>query len=206
MACPYAENPFCRSLPEKLRAALCAMCHVKRYARGQCLRENYWAGYLSLMLEGMAAEVEQSDADGRLLATGLCAAGDFFNMDGLFSLRKEARGEALRDTFCMTDCALAVFPVDGMLALMDEEPQLTRLLLKNCVTRAMPEKKAMLRSLGYGSAEESIRYILEYLQRNEVGYLTHEQIALLSNRSRQTVTLTLKALTEQSPELFTGKN
>lgn len=71
--------------------------------------------------------------------------------------------------------------------------------------RRLPEEEAMLRSLGFGNAEESVRYILEYQRAHDIPYLTHEQIALVCNRSRQTVTTVMRQLLDKDPELF-GEN
>ena len=50
-----------------------------------------------------------------------------------------------------------------------------------------------------------MRYILEYQRAHDIPYLTHEQIALVCNRSRQTVTTVMRQLLDKDPELF-GEN
>lgn len=202
MECRYSGNAFCASLSAEDKARLCALCHIKRYAKGQCLRESYWDNCISLVLDGMALKLEQQDTNKKPLPSSLGSAGIFFNLNEVFRTG-EARGASdSRDTLCLTDCAIAVFGLAEFRALMRSRPSFTAALLQNCVMRRLPEEEAMLRSLGFGDAEESVRYILEYQRAHDIPYLTHEQIALVCNRSRQTVTTVMRQLLDKDPELF----
>lgn len=199
MTCPYSGNAFCASLSADDRTRLCSLCHVKRYARGQCLRESYWANCVSLMLSGMALELEQQGSAKKPLPIGLGSPGIFFNLDELFYSPDDHNLDDFKDTLCLTDCAIAVFGLADFRDLMESSPSFMEALLKNCVMHRLPESAAMLRSLGFGDAEESIRFILDYQRAHDIPYLTHEQIALICNRSRQTVTSTIRRVLEDEP-------
>lgn len=203
LTCEQYHGAFCEELSPTLRARLCAVCQIKQYAKGQTLRERYWDHCVSLMLEGLIARTESRDATKRPLVLGLAAGGDFFGIEEIYRHPQTCPPMAGLDSYCLSDCTVAVFDADVFKNLMDDSLELTQHVLRNRLCSGLAERTNMLRSLGYGSAEESVRYVLEYLRRKHIDYLTHEQIALICNRSRQTVTGIMKTLTDQEPDLFT---
>lgn len=199
--CRRFNSAFCAGLSKQIKRQLCAICRIKRYARGQILRERYWANCVSLILSGLIAEVEPPQASKRPLVLGIASAGDFTGLEAVMDLSKE-QAEDEKDSYCLTDCTVAVFSAPDFKALMDSSMELTQHVLQNCLQSGVFERGRMLRWLGYGSAEDSVRYVLHYLRRHGIDYLTHEEIALITNRSRQTVTSILKTITQEEPALF----
>ena len=203
LPCPYAAAGFCVELPNEIRGSLCEICHIKRYARGQCLRENYWAGSISMVLEGLCVQMETQVSLQRARPVELGTVGTFFNLKELYGVAEEYDIDNYHDTLCFTTCTIGVFAVSEFHQLMNDCTSFREALFRHLVRVQMPEKTAFVSHVGFGDAEESIRFIVKMLMDKGIGYLTHEQIALLTGRSRQTVTTVMKHLQNAEPDLFT---
>lgn len=201
MPCSYSGCVFKRNLSDVQRDSICDICHIKRYAKGQFLRESYWANSVTMVLEGLMLEVEQRAGE-QTSVTALNSVGSFLNLGDLFGGIDGCGIDDFKDTYCATNCAVAVIRSSELAEQMRADPEIEHALLKHCVLRTIPERRELLLNLGFGDAKTSIRYVLEYLKRYGIAYLTHEQIALICHRSRQTVTSTIKQLQREEPNLF----
>lgn len=201
MPCICSECVFRKGLGDSLCGVVCEICHIKKYARGQCLRESYWAQCISIVLDGLMLEVEQHEGD-RLSVVGLNACGSLINLRELFNDIDSHGIDDFKDTYCVTNCTVAVIRSTELIDLMRSNPEIEHVLLKSCVQRTLPERRKMLLNLGFGDAKTSIRYVLKYLKQYSIPYLTHEQIAMICHRSRQTVTSVIRELQNEEPELF----
>lgn len=61
---------------------------------------------------------------------------------------------------------------------------------------------AYLIGVGASSAYDAVKFILQYCAHNNIGHLTHEQIAQATGRSRTTVTAAMHEIALAEPELL----
>lgn len=61
---------------------------------------------------------------------------------------------------------------------------------------------AYLIGIGASSAYDAVKFILQYCAHNDIGHLTHEQIAKATGHSRTTVTAAMHEIALAEPELL----
>ena len=198
MDCEYRSNPLCSKLAQEGDCALCGKCWIRRYAKGQWLQRRYWGDDLAICLDGMMAMGELQD--GHLITRGLACGGFILNY-GVISDRLP-RDYVEESLFCVTDCVVASFPPDIVGALMRDDIGFVRAVMGICLENCSRVTLPLFRSVGNGDAYEAIRYICLFCREHGIPQLTHEQIALVCNRSRPTVTKELHKLLRNEPEIF----
>lgn len=109
---------------------------------------------------------------------------------------------AYRDILCMSDCTVAVFDADTIQDLWEKDIDFVKLVYQNLLVHCGEEKYQFLRTVGSRDSFSAVRYILSWCQEHQTPPLTHEQIALMCNRSRPTVTEVIHTLLTKEPELF----
>ncbi len=198
MGCAYQSNTFCSRLDEETRKQLCVGCHIKQYARGKNLLSGYWKNKMALLLDGMMVMVESDVEDpSKTIANGLASGGDLIS--GLVCPQSTV---GPRTTICLFDCTVAVFDERCTAALLESNVAFIKEAYTNCLHSCSQERAAMLRDVGCKDAYTSVRYVVHYCREHGLPPLTHEQIALVCNRSRPKVTAVLHELIRKEPGLF----
>lgn len=192
MSCDHAACIFAAALDTADCQRLCEICHIRCFARGQSLSGSYWRNCVVLMLDGVLLDMKQLNED-HPVAVAIHAPGSIFGLEKAFYASGEEIDET-RSTYCLTDCKAAIFPAMELHGLIREQPKISHPLMKDSVIRQLKDKTDMLTYLGYGDAKASVSYIVNYLKAHDLNALTHEQIAIICNRSRQTVTTILNQL------------
>lgn len=200
--CRFQSNQFCAKLSSELREELCGMCSIKRYARHQCLMQSYWDGKMVLLLDGMMVCGQRDPETGKFLTTGMAHAGTLVSTDRLFEEGSIPKSISNRDIICMFDCAVASFESGRIKLLLERYPDLMRLAFSSCLTVCGHEKNAMVHAFSSSNVSDSVRYVVKYCRDHRLPQMTHEQIALISNHSRPTVTRSMQDLVKSEPELF----
>lgn len=196
MACGHAACIFASTLNGADCARMCALCHVKHYARGQNFEANAWENFIVLTLEGIMIDLKPINED-RRITVGIRTPGSLSGLEGLFP---DADPEIMEPgtVGCLTECRAALFPAAELREMIRLHPAVLHPILRSSVLRQMKDRTDMLLYLGFGDARTSVSYVLNYLRAHDLENLTHEQIALICNRSRQTVTAALNALQRES--------
>ena len=192
-------NPFFAALPPDISERLCDSCQFRIYARNQSISVRYWQ-LLTAVLEEGAMIFGSYDAEGRFITSGLAGRGTLISPGTLIDVWHEAGSQ--RDILCLFDCKVAVFDTALVQTLFQDCIPFIHTVYGNIRQHYSVEKQQFLEAVGGRDSYAAVRYILQWCQAYRIPPLTHEQIALLCNRSRPTVTETLHRLLRQEPELF----
>lgn len=202
MSCPYASNPFCAALTDETRAQLCAHCQMRKYAKGQRINYRYFDRLVAILLDGLMVFGEADpNNSGKFVTSGLSSCGGVISPGPLIGGVWDAP-TADRDILCPFDCTVAVIDTDFALSLFEENVSFIKTVYENIIEHCCHEKQRFFQGVGGRDAYAAVRYVVDYCRRKHIPPLTHEQIALLCNRSRPTVTENMHLLLRQEPELF----
>ena len=199
MSCPYINNDFCKRLSSETRAEVCAHCTIKQFAQGQHLSEEYFAHKYVLILEGMMVKMELDPLTQKMTTSGIGCRGAIFSIGDVFQLPLQLTQEE-RTSICISDCVAAVFDMDFVRHLYQTNVEFVRISYQNSYHYCIREKAVMMRDIGRGDVYRGIRYVVKYCKEHGIPQLTHEQIALVTSRSRPTVTSVMHQLIKQEPE------
>lgn len=200
MTCPYRENGFCSLLSEEDRAALCRHCHIRRYAKGQWLARKMWGDSLVLCVEGLMVFGNMDEKRGRLVTNEIMGRGVFPSTGNCSGGVLHAVSD--RNILCMTDCVVAEFEPDYIARMFESNIAFVKVVFRICMQACCNDSIELLNAIGNGDAYAAVRYVCQTCKKYGVPVLTHEQIALICNRSRPTVTETMHLLIKKEPELF----
>lgn len=192
------DNAFCRSLSEELRAQLCREVRVETYLKSQRLQDTRWrSGDLVLLLDGLMAVTRPDARSNGAVTTNLLSGGDL-----VCGLVKPSESVGERVLVCVTDCVAAVFDRRVAKKLQDSSLEFNRVSYENCLRSCSNEREELFREVGVGDAYAAVRYVVRFCVERGIPDLTHEQIAMLTNRSRSTVTEAMHRLLREEPALF----
>lgn len=193
----FRDNPFFDSLPAQMRDRLCEGCRFYKYAKGQRLNYRYWEKHVAVLEDGLFVYVDV-DPDGRSMTSGLGGRGCLVSPGHLINVWDMPTAD--RDILCFLDSTVAIFDA-AVVKELSEELVFVRTLYDNILQHCMAEKQSFLKNVGGNDSYMAVRYILEWCQKHQIPPLTHEQIAIMCNRSRPTVTQMIHAVLMQEPEL-----
>lgn len=201
MACPFGDNSFCTYLSEELREQLCRHCHIKRYAKGQWLLRRYWAEELALCVSGLMINgvVNQQ---GKLITNGMMSKSYFISYGrSIFKMPDDYLDETV---LCVTQCDVAVFDHEFIDLLLDSNLEFVKSVFQQAICACVHGTLPMMRTVGNSDAYTAVRYVYKFIQHFRLPMLTHDQVAMICNRSRPTVTKITHELLKKEPELFAG--
>lgn len=199
MICPYQSNSFCHALPDSLRESLCVRCRLRRYGKGQRLNYHYWEKLFAILLDGFMI-FGDIDAGEKLSVSGLAASGNVLSPGPLINVWNMPTSN--RDILCMSDCIVAILDFNTVQELFEKDITFVKAVYDNILEHCCAEKHRFLQNVGGRDSQAAVRYVIDWCQRNRIPTPTHEQIALMCNRSRSTVTETIHTLLIQEPDLF----
>lgn len=200
MSCSYCDNYFCKHImTDKVRPIMCKACHLRSFAKGQLLTINYWSRAFTILADGLLVVGYQEHVSDKLFVTGIASTGGVVGAAKLFpGCPSDMTG---RIVHCVTKCTTAAFNDDAYEeALKDQE--FADNLIRYCFQLYWYEKEDYIRAIGSRDTTAAVRYVVKYCTDHDIPALTHEQIALICNRARPTVTNILHELTLEEPELF----
>jgi CRP/FNR family transcriptional regulator len=125
--------------------------------------------------------------DGRELIVDVISPGEFFG---------EITGTSIVDEVAeaLDEATVCVFRTDDFVRILDANPKLNREILKHVGDRLVRFKERLV-DIAFRDARSRVAgFIVRYAE--ELGFLTHQEIAFLTGLSRQTVTQTLNAFRE----------
>ena len=201
MKCPYQENDFCKQLSPETRAQVCAHCTIKKFAKGQHLAEPYFFDKFLIVLDGIITKMELDPSTQKMATSGIGCPGTLFSIGDLFPGPSDINPDH-RTSICITDCVIASIDMKFIHQLFSTNVDFVRITFENCYLYCIREKAVMMRDIGRGDVYNAVRYVINLCRTRRLPLLTHEQIALICNRSRPTVTSTMHQLIKQEPELF----
>lgn len=200
MSCPYSVNSFCSGLEPELRNMMCAHCHIKRFSKGQWLMRKYWADELALCVDGLLVCGVMDQQQGKFISSGMMSRSYFVSYsDCIFALPEDYLNEFM---LCVTDCHIAVFDKAFVRHMYDTNLSFVRDVFSQSLCACSHGTLPMLREVGNGDAYAAVRYVCSFCKHFGIPILTHDQIAMICNRSRPTVTKIMHELTQKEPELF----
>ncbi len=184
--CACGGNRFCNSLEAESRQALCSMCAIRSFGKGDQLDTTRFHGHIMLILDGLMTTVKSTSGKMQYLYTPC----DVFAHEYLFNsqtLPYEQFGliRALRPL------TAAFFPAQRLQQLFLTRPDVSRALYVNLST--MYNQKCFYRLMvEMDDARHAVQYMLPYLAERGVEQPTHEELAFMTGLNRVTVTRALK--------------
>jgi CRP-like cAMP-binding protein len=192
MSGPCPHNDFCCSLSEATQNRLCRAClrlHLK--PRQEVLFEQS-ARQVAIVKEGVIISLFLTD-DGSQKSVELLKAGDVIGADHMFHGPQEQTGYML----AMADSILCLFPAEVFETFYQQNQDFSRAVLKGLSSRFHKTLDALLWAKT-SSSEDKIRKVFEFLKEAGVNpaYLTHEDLALIADLNRVTVTRAIKTINQ----------
>lgn len=201
VSCPYSGNAFCRSLEPGLLQRLCGGCRIKKYAAGQRLSMHYWDGYLAVLLDGLTIAGEPDPSgNSKLITCGIASGGTIIAAGHLNNVHLPS--EVPFEVLCLIDCAVAVFNGALIMELLNSNIPFMKTVFQQKMHFCGMETNRFLRETAGKDAYAAVRFVLQYCAEHNLPPLTHQQIALICNRRRPTVTEVMYKLIQNEPELF----
>ena len=204
MSCPYENNYFCGLLSNASKYQLCTHCRVKKYVRGQILPKTFWDNHVTLLLSGlMICRRPDGSEAAKAVTTGIASQGNLISIGGLLKDCSETPA-AMDDCdfICILDSTVAVFDPSCTAELFDSDIEFVKAVFANSIRFCCRGTAELMQYVGSKDAYSAVRYVVQYCRKHQLPQLTHEQISLISNRSRPTVTELLHTLTQNEPDLF----
>lgn len=193
-----SENRFCASLDPDVRARLCSFCVKTTHAANTHVSMDYYKHFL--VLEGLCGP-----RHGR--TCHLYRPGDFVltphpdqsRMINLPNVTFEG-GDLVTVMEFFSDVTLAYFDKEKVDELLSDSRFLRASYdnLKDLYVHLV----AFPIGLNKSSAYDAVCYVLKYCAHNDIGHLTHEQIAKITGHSRTTVTSIMHEIALAEPDLL----
>ena len=131
--------------------------------------------------------------DGKQKCAELLKPGYLVGIDSLFNRSKDQTSYLL----ALTDVKVCIFPVEAFQTFYQQSSEFSLAVLESLSSR-LHKSVNHLMLMQNSSSEEKISMVLEYLESEGVStaYLTHEDLALLSDLNRVTVTRAIKSINQ----------
>ena len=188
--CP--ENSFCRSLGEKTRDRVCRACLRLQIKSRQELLFEQSARQIAIINDGVVISVYTTQ-DGKQKCAELLKPGFLLGVDSLFHHSKDQTSYLL----ALTDVKVCLFPVEAFQTFYQQSSEFSLAVLESLSSRLHKSVNHLL-LMQNSSSEEKISMVLEYLESQGVttSYLTHEDLGLLADLNRVTVTRAIKSINQ----------
>jgi CRP-like cAMP-binding protein len=184
------QNTFCTSIGESLQGCLCRAClHLTLRPKQELLFEQS-SRQVAVITQGVVISLFLTP-DGKQRCAELLKTGDLLGVDNLFHKATEQTGYMV----ALTDVSLCLFPVEAFQALYQQSADFSRAVLASLSAR-LHKSLNHLMFMQAASSEEKVSAIIDYLAAEDVdtSYLTHEDLGLIADLNRVTVTRAIKAI------------
>ncbi len=184
------QNDFCCGFSDKVHNRLCRACLQVRLKPKQELLFEHSARQVAVITEGVVISLFLT-LDGKQKCAELLKPGDLLGADNLFHKQREQTGYML----ALTNVTLCLIPVEVFQAFYQQSPEFSKAVLASLSAR-LHKSLHHLMLMQSSTSEERVRTILDYLNAEGVdtSYLTHEDLALIADLNRVTVTRAIKTI------------
>lgn len=186
------QNSFCCSLSAKLQSRLCRACLRLQIKPKQELLFEQSARQVAIIDDGVVISLFLTQ-DGKQKCAELLKAGDLLGADNLFHPVHEQTGYML----ALTEVAVCLFPVEVFQSFYQQSPEFSKAILTSLSARLHKSLNHLL-LMQSSTSEDKIRTVLEYLEKEgiDASYMTHEDLALMADLNRVTVTRAIKTINQ----------
>lgn len=173
------DNAFCRTLTEATQNRLCRACIQVYLKPKQELVFTEASEQMAIVVDGAVISLFITE-DGKQKTSELLIPGDTFNTD-------------LNNMLALTETRLCLFSMEVFKTIYLQCPDFTQSIL-TCISARFRRSLNYLLQLQSSTSEEKVRIVLQFLKDAEIdaSNLTHEDLALLSDLNRVTVTRAIK--------------
>ncbi|UWG96700.1 Crp/Fnr family transcriptional regulator [Dehalobacter sp. DCM] len=186
------NNGFCCNLQEDFRNRLCKACFRLSLKPKQELLFDHSTKQVAIINEGVVISLFLLE-DGRQKSAELLKAGDLLGAYSLFQENNSQTGYMLS----LTNVGLCMFPAEVFETFFQQSPEFSKTVLRSLSDRFHKSLNHLLQ-MQISNSEDKIRYVLDFLKEAGIdpSYLTHEDLALLSDLNRVTVTRAIKVINQ----------
>lgn len=131
--------------------------------------------------------------DGKQHCAEMLKRGDLLGVDNLYHRNKAQTGYLM----ALSDVSLCLFPIEIFQTLYQQSPEFAKEVLSSLSARLHKSLQHQL-YMRCASSEDKVRTILDYLESESIdtSYLTHEDLAMIADLNRVTVTRAIKTIHE----------
>lgn len=182
------HNKFCQELKICTRNRLCKACLRLQLKPKQEIVFERESNQVAIINSGVIISIFLTN-DGKQKSLELLKIGSLLGTENLFN----NKGEQNSYMQALTLVNLCLFPVKVFESFFQQNPDFAKAVLHATNHRLQKNLKRFLH-MQISSSEEKVRFILEFLKEAKIDHslLTHEDIALLADLNRVTVTRALK--------------
>ncbi|MEG1751009.1 MAG: hypothetical protein RR241_04500 [Raoultibacter sp.] len=189
-------NRFCAALSDRAREKLCASAKQVRLQAKDRISVSMNPDKVAIVRQGaIVAHVGSADSD-RIMASFIAVTGDVINV-----MRIAGAAGVYPEDFNVADYGHVLKPAEVCLVSLDvlrelaQEPDVSAAIIVQLTDRYKDALDRM-RSANYESAENRVRWLLEYLEIKGIplASVTHDEMALILGMNRVTVTRMLSRL------------
>lgn len=180
----YQNNLFIQSLPKDIRKSLDNKYTIRKFPKGYRFSVKDMSSLLYLIVDGLIVYSRSDDSAKEIKTIEIAGPGSlsFLSEKSVFCT------DGSHCLYCMLDTAIAVFDQGTVKRLKERDGRFAECMYDNLMNFVVKNDLAYYEKVGIGSAEEAVRFILDFCKEYRLPQLTHEQIAILTNRRRPTVT------------------
>ncbi len=192
LQCSVPLNGFCAQLCPETRFKLCGLANTVRYDRHRRLYVSGYGKHFLVLQQGFGTQ-NAILKGGRQVAVRFCGKGDMLGSVYMFGnppLEGDKRDQFFDVIQPVVGC---IFDLTAIEELFMEDADFARNVQKHTALALMQQTQHLVHMESLNS-EEKIRYLQSILARHDLSLndVTHEEIALLLNMNRVTVTKTIK--------------
>lgn len=189
------NNEFCCNLSEDTQNRLCKACLRLRLKPKQEVVFEKDADQLAIIHSGVLVSLFRTK-EGDEKSLELLKTGDLIGVENLFD-QSPGQGQNL---LSLTKAMLCLFPLKVIETFYQQCPDFSRSIVKSLSRRFQKSLSSILHMHTFNS-EERVRSVLDLLKSENINttYITHQDLAMMANLNRVTVTKAIKAINQASP-------
>ena len=181
-----------------MRDALTKSYTIRLYKKNTVLDAYAIQSAVCLLIDGLLIATQSMPGDEERRVTT-----DIFTGESILTLTPGAQRtpNPIEKYVCVTDCAIVFLDNAVYEHYFATDIAFVHAVFDHLLAFSA-KKTRLVRDIAFADAQTAVRNVLAACRENHLPRLTHEQIALLCNLRRPTVTSMIRKLQRTNPELF----
>ena len=186
------NNNFCCKLSEATQNRLCKACVKINVKPKQEVVFEATADQVAIIHNGVLISFQKIE-DGETKSLELIKTGDLIGADNLFNQGPKQT----KNLLSLTETTLCLFSIEVFETFYQQSTDFSQRVVQSLSTRFRKSLDTLL-LLQTFTSEDRVRYVLDLLEGEgiDLTYITHQDIALISNLNRVTVTKAIKIINQ----------
>ncbi len=188
------NNNFCCKLSGTTQHRLCKACLKLNLKPKQEVVFEAEANQVAIVHNGVLISLYRTE-DGEEKSLELLKTGDLIGAENLFNQGVKQT----KNLLSLTEVTICLFSIEVFETFYQQSPDFSHVMVQSLSGRFRKSLDNLL-LMHTSNSEEKVRYVLELLKEEDIDltYITHQDLAMISNLNRVTVTKAIKAINQSS--------